>query len=678
MENLDHNNESGSNPKRTRIEVDVANLPTDPDQIRRHYLQNKPCQPVDHDFPQSQFGKTKRQFNPVWFKDYPSWLEYSITKDAAYCLFCYLLRPDIGDQGGGDSFVTEGFRNWKKKEKLQNHVGDHNSAHNIAQRKLDCICFLQRQGLAFRGHDESKDSNNQGNFLELLRFLANHNEEIDKAVLENAPEYHQMTSPDIQKEIANVAAVETINAIIKDIGDSLFAIIVDESHDMSTKEQMAIALRYVDKLGHVNERFLGITHVNNTSAVTLKSAIEEVFNKHSLSISRLRGQGYDGASNMRGELNGLKTLILKDNPSAYYVHCFAHQLQLTLVAIAKNHIQIATFFNLVAKVFNIVGASCKRHDILHEKRNAEVIEALKNNDISTGRGLNQEMSLKRPGDTRWSSHYGALVNIIHMFSSVIDVIETIIEDGLDSDQRAEANILIGLLQTFEFVFDLHLMKGVLGISNELSQALQRKDQDIVNAMKLVDISKQRLQVMRDDGWNSLLEEVSAFCEKNNIDVPDMDDFYQPRPRRKAQNMKNSHHYQVELFYTVIDMQLQKLNSRFENSELLLCVACLNPDNLFSAFNKEKLIRLAQFYPSDFSTVQVSFLDNQLETYIHDMRSSEEFSALKGIGQLAEKMVEMKKNVSYSLVYSLVTLALILPVTTATVERAFLAMNIIKN
>ena len=76
--------------------------------------------------------------------------------------------------------------------------------------------------------------------------------------------------------------------------------------------------------------------------------------------------------------------------------------------------------------------------------------------------------------------------------------------------------------------------------------------------------------------------------------------------------------------------------------------------------------------------QVSFLDNQLETYIHDMQSIEEFSTLKGIEQLAEKMVEMKKDVSYLLVYSLVTLALILLVATATVERAFLVMNIIKN
>ena len=42
------------------------------------------------------------------------------------------------------------------------------------------------------------------------------------------------------------------------------------------------------------------------------------------------------------------------------------------------------------------------------------------------------------------------------------------------------------------------------------------------------------------------------------------------------------------------------------------------------------------------------------------------------------MVEMKKNVSYPLVYSLVTLALILLVAIAIVERAFSVMNIIKN
>ena len=64
------------------------------------------------------------------------------------------------------------------------------------------------------------------------------------------------------------------------------------------------------------------------------------------------------------------------------------------------------------------------------------------------------------------------------------------------------------------------------------------------------------------------------------------------------------------------------------------------------------------------------MDNKYETYIHNMQFTKEFSACRGIGQLIEKMVEMKKNVSYPLVYSLVTLALILLVAIATVERAF--------
>lgn len=39
------------------------------------------------------------------------------------------------------------------------------------------------------------------------------------------------------------------------------------------------------------------------------------------------GQGYDGASNMQGELHGvLKSLIIAENECAFYIHCFAHQL----------------------------------------------------------------------------------------------------------------------------------------------------------------------------------------------------------------------------------------------------------------------------------------------------------------------------------------------------------------
>ena len=75
-----------------------------------------------------------------------------------------------------------------------------------------------------------------------------------------------------------------------------------------------------------------------------------------------------------------------------------------------------------------------------------------------------------------------------MFSTVIDVLEIIEEDGL-SNQKVESRFIMKSILSFEFVFALHLMKNILWITNELSIALQKKNQNIVNAMDLVKVSK---------------------------------------------------------------------------------------------------------------------------------------------------------------------------------------------
>ncbi|XP_059635738.1 uncharacterized protein LOC132277914 [Cornus florida] len=547
------------------------------DKLRRAYYLKGPFQPVTHKFPCRNFGKGTRRFNPAWFSAYSNWLEYSIGKDAAFCLCCFLFKPDIGEQSGGDSFVGEGFSNWKKSERLKIHVGGPNILHNQAWRScealmnqnqhiptifykqtdqarieyrtrltasIECIRYLLHQRLAFRGHDESEDSNNQGNFLTLLRFHADHNKDVKAVVLENAPANLKLTLHEIQKEIINSISTEIINFIIR---DAFFSILIDESRDVSIKEQMAIVLRYV-KNGSIIEHFIGMVHVRDATALSLKAAIDN----------------------------------------------------LALVAVAKNHSQIFTFFLFVTNVVNVVEASCKRRDMLREKQIVKVIERLNNGELSSGQGLNQSTSLIRPGDTRWGSHY------------------------------------------------------VLEMTNELSKALQRKDQDIVNAMSLVKVCKQRLQMTREDGWDSLLEEVSSFCERYGIDVPNMDDkfFAQGRRRRKMEEMTNLRYYRVELFYSVIDMQLQELNSRFSeaSSELLLCMSCLCPDDSFLTFDKQKIIRFAEYYPKEFSTVKLRELDSQLANYIIDVRSTSSFEGLKGISTLAKKMVKAKKDKVYPLVY----------------------------
>ena len=185
-------------------------------------------------------------------------------------------------------------------------------------------------------------------------------------MLQKTPKNFKLTHHDIQKNIMNAIALETSKAIIKNLDNGFFSILVDESRNVSVKEQMALVFCYMNKKWIIIERFLGIEHITSTTSLSLKYAIERLLCEHNLSLSKLRRQGYDGASNMYGNINGLKTLILKENKSAFYVHCFAHQLQLTLVAIAKNHINIAEFFYVVSNLVTIVGGSCKRRDALRD------------------------------------------------------------------------------------------------------------------------------------------------------------------------------------------------------------------------------------------------------------------------------------------------------------------------
>jgi len=134
----------------------------------------------------------------------------------------------------------------------------------------------------------------QGNFRELLAWLAGNFEEVNKVVLENAPLNCQMIDHKIQKQLIASCAHETTKIIIEELGDECFAILADESSDAYQKEQLALCLRYVNKKGEPVERFLGLVHVEDTTLLTLKKAIQSLFIKYQLPLSKVRGQGYNG------------------------------------------------------------------------------------------------------------------------------------------------------------------------------------------------------------------------------------------------------------------------------------------------------------------------------------------------------------------------------------------------
>ena len=167
------------------------------------------------------------------------------------------------------------------KARLKDHVGDVGSVHNQAMKKcidllkkdqhidvamniqseaakkayfirlngsIDTARLLLKQGLPFWGHDESKNSFNRGNFLEVCDCLAEHDPVLGKAMGKDAAK-NAMTGLEVQKDIVEGFAHVIVQSILKETSNNPFCLLVDESRDVSCKEQMAVALRYVDSCG---------------------------------------------------------------------------------------------------------------------------------------------------------------------------------------------------------------------------------------------------------------------------------------------------------------------------------------------------------------------------------------------------------------------------------------------
>ncbi|KAI3750816.1 hypothetical protein L2E82_21664 [Cichorium intybus] len=85
-----------------------------------------------------------------------------------------------------------------------------------------------------------------------------------------------------------------------------------------------------------------------------------------------------------------------------------------------------------------------------------------------------------------------------------------------------------------------------GVTNDLNTTLQRKDQDIVNAMHQIRSSKDRLKEMRNEGWGTLLNDVTLFFEKNDIEIINMEDpYYNGVSRRRGSQINCLHHYRID-------------------------------------------------------------------------------------------------------------------------------------
>jgi hypothetical protein len=108
-------------------------------------------------------------------------------------------------------------------------------------------------------------------------------------------------------------------------------------------------------------------------------------------------------------------------------------------------------------------------------------------------------------------------------------------------------------------------------------------------------------------------------------------------------------------------------------------AFLNPELLIRSDDVvSQLVSLAGMYPSDFSSYDENLLPQQIRNFVMDLRPHPVLRLSQSLPALAAKMTELKKSIVYPLVYHLIVLALILPVSTASTERSFSALKYVKN
>ena len=689
MQSQDSDNSASPQP----LHGDIAAVATD-----------SPVQPINIRYPVTLYSNKPRSFNPDWFKLYP-WLEYSVKEDACFCFPCRMF----GGSGGVSTsrphktFTEIGFKSWKhatgKDGILKGHdesyshksaliawnefkrqpssvvdqMGGNRQQHIVRNRHyLKTVCevllLCSYQEIAMRGHREDEMSTNKGNFLEILSLVAKH-DEVVKSQLNFLPRNAQYMSPKIQNDLIAIMAGMVRNHVTVAVRDAgMFSILVDESKDLSKKEQMAIVLCCVHKSTHtVHEHFLTFVKAESLTADSLSQYILKTLEDCNLDPSLMVSQGYDGASVMSGTCSGVQQRIKAVAPKAIYVHCYAHCLNLALVDCVRNVQEASEFFALMELLY-VFTSSTKAH-VLYTQKQTELHPD------------KQPRQLQRLSDTRWACRYFAIDAICCTFDSVLATLEDI-SNGVDKSRAVEAKGILGQICCFKFLLLLVMFCRILSFTKALSDQLQSVSNDIARAANLVQGTIKTLTSLRNDkAWDHIYKYTQDVARLNNIKITDSTSGRPSRSKRlpkrlqsavvmestgarEAADVNNS----KAMYYCILDSILRELKRRFENKNLSIMRAIQSCNPQSSEFLNSDIIQpLAEHYNLD---AHLLFTECKLA------QNTFKDKALESVREFWEEVCGYDS--AFSELKKLLQIVLTIVVTTASCERSFSTLKRIKN
>ncbi|CAF2610903.1 unnamed protein product [Rotaria sp. Silwood2] len=525
--------------------------------------------------------KHSRRFMINWLND-NSFLVYSPYIEGGYCINCVLFRNVQGQKF--ELFVDKPCYQykhlkhfttlWKIHINSQFHQNltvatdnfirtykdpslsilsliDKNRIEKINRNKailasiIKIIITCSRQNIPLRGHRDETiydikqcinviDSYSGSNFIALLKQRIDAGDEILREHIERGPKNALYISPLVQNEIIDCIHKHILDQILHRLKNCLFSIIVDETTDTSTTEQLSISLRYYDKkTNDIREDFLTFIETVSCTGETIANVILDYLTTYNLPFDNCVGQSYDGGSNMSGIYRGCQALIRKKCPDADYYHCSNHCLNLALMN-SCSILQIRNMMGTIKEIINFFRDSAKR---MHALRS----------EITNYQGeyicLTNKKRLLSLCDTRWIDRNTSIEAFLELYIPIANTLDKF-RYGTLKDPRAEQ--LYHAIINFQHIISTCISCFLLSDIAPISRLLQTETLDFSSANRyvddLLDTFEQRKHRARDYFHNVINSHAHELCKelfvtpsiprhsvlalrKQNMSICDPEEFY---------------------------------------------------------------------------------------------------------------------------------------------------------
>ena len=467
------------------------------------------------------------------------------------------------------------------------------------------------------------------------------------------------TKPEIVCEMEQVINNQIHKTLIKQIKDSsYFGIMLDETCDISIEKKLVVYVRFI-KDGDACIVYLGNKRVTDCTAEGIKIALCNFLEESGIirdgDYSCLMGLGTDGAAVMVGRKNGLGVKLKTLNDKLIQVHCVAHRLNLAASQASKGIKYMEDYRQYISTLYRFFSDSQVRYDKLRD------LQTLLHGHVK---------QVPEGTSVRWLSVESAVKMIYEYYDCIILTLED------DKDKTGKASGLWKFLSDSLFLLITALLIDVLTVIGILSLIFQRDSVSLASIKGNVESSLNTLNTMRNG--SPIVDHVLEILDPQLQDPNTVNTQYKQVKITDNQNLRTRFN---AIRRNYLDNMINNLGDRFPDDELSLleCFDIVFNPKRYPTSNQE----LTQY-----GNVQLNELCLKYSDIINADTCKGQFLqfkhfvvAHKGVYSDFDKLCKLLIT-EYSDIYpdfvTLVSIAQVIPVSSAPCERGFSQQNILKS